>query len=183
MARLKPLDSAEMSEEQQQIYAEIAGGKRGSVPAPLQIWLRSPVLATHAQRLGEFVRYNTSLPPRLSELAILVTARFWTSQYEWYAHKKMALKAGLDLAIVEAIATRRPPHFVQTDEQVVYDFSTALHTNHQIPDDLYQQATATLGEQAVVELVGLLGYYTLISMTLNAFEVEVPEGETPELQA
>lgn len=183
MARITPLASSQMNEEQQQIYSEIAAGKRGSVPAPLQIWLRSPELARHAQKLGEFVRYNTSLPPRLSELAILVTARFWTSQYEWNAHKKMALKAGLDPAIIEAIATRQPPGFDKPDEQVVYDFSRTLHRDHQLPDNLYQTAIETLGEQAVVELVGLLGYYTLISMTLNTFEVSVPEGEVAELEA
>lgn len=183
MARIIPLASAEMSEEQRQIYSDIVAGKRGTVPAPLQIWLRSPELASRAQKLGEFVRYQTSLPPRLSELAILVTARFWTSHYEWAAHKRMALQAGLDPALIQAIATRQPPTFQQFDEQLVYDFSQSVHRDHQVPGNLYQSAIDTLGERAVVELVGLLGYYTLISMTLNVFEVEVGEGETPELEA
>ncbi len=181
MARLKPLASDDMNEAQQQIYSEIAGGKRGTVPAPLQIWLRSPELANLAQKLGEFLRYSTSLPPYLSELAILVTARFWTSQYEWYVHKNMALKAGLEPEIIEAIATRQTPEFKSSEAQVLYDFSRSLHQNHQVPDDLYSQAVAVLGELAVVELVGLLGYYTLISMTLNAFEVELPAGAEIEL--
>jgi 4-carboxymuconolactone decarboxylase len=183
MARIANLNPAELNEQQRQIYAEIAGGKRGSVPAPLQIWLRSPELANRAQRLGEFVRYDTSLPPRLSELAILVTARLWTSHYEWNAHKKMALKAGVAPEIIEAIANRQPPPFKEKDAEIVYQFSQSLHRDHQISDELYQRAIATLGAQAVVELVGLLGYYTLISMTLNTFEVEVPEGELPELEA
>jgi 4-carboxymuconolactone decarboxylase len=182
MARIRPFALADMSEEQRRIYSEIVAGKRGRVPAPLEIWLRSPQLAGHAQKLGEFVRYQTSLSPRLSELAILVTARFWTSHYEWAAHKKMALQAGLNPALIEAIARRQPPHFEHLDEQLVYDFSQAAHRDHKVADDLYQSAIATLGEQAVIELVGLLGYYTLISMTLNVFEVEVREGETPELE-
>jgi 4-carboxymuconolactone decarboxylase len=175
------LTQSEMNEDQLRVVEATVAGKRGRVPAPLIAWLRSPELANRAQKLGEFVRYDTTLPPRLSELAILVTARFWTSQYEWYAHKPIALKAGLAPGVIDDIAHRRHPNFENSDEAVVYDFSVSLHETHAVPDSVYLAAVEALGERGAVELVGLLGYYTLISMTLNTFEIEVPEGFRPEL--
>lgn len=180
MARIKIRTPEEMNEEQRRVYDETVRGRRGRMPAPLAAWLESPVLAERAQKLGEFLRYETSLPPRLSELAILVVARHWTAQFEWSAHKAEALKAGLDPEIIEHIAHRRAPHFKNADEAVVYDFSVNLNQNHVVPEAIYQKAIATIGLRGVVELVGILGYYTLISMTLNSFEIE-PEGRAPEL--
>lgn len=179
--RLRDLSREEMSLVQQRVADEAAAGKRGRVPAPLRAWLHSPELGARAQKLGEFLRYDTSLGPRLSELAILVTARFWTSQYEWYAHKREALKAGLDPETVEAIARRDTPLFTDEKARIVYDYATALHGAHAVPDELHAAAVRALGEQGVVELVGLLGYYTLVAMTLNAFDIGVPSGEVEEL--
>jgi 4-carboxymuconolactone decarboxylase len=182
MPRIKIPKLEEMNQEQRRVYEETVAGRRGRIPAPLIAWLESPVLADRAQKLGEFVRYETSLPPRLSELAILVVARHWTAQFEWTAHKAEALKAGLAPEIIDDIANRRPPCFKNPDEPVVYDFSATLNQNHTVPDELYRKAVATVGLRGVVELVGILGYYTLISMTLNTFEIE-PEGGAPELKA
>lgn len=182
MARVKIRTPEEMSEEQRRVYNDTVAGKRGRVPAPLVAWLESPVLADRAQKLGEFVRYETSLPPRLSELAILVVARYWTAQFEWTAHKAEALKAGLDPEIIDDIAQRRAPRFKNTDEPVIYEFSVALLQTHEVPEELYRRAVEKFGQRAVVELVGILGYYTLISMTLNTFEIQ-PEGSVPELKA
>lgn len=179
MPRIKPRTPEEMNEEQRQAYNETVAGRRGRMPAPLIAWLESPVLASRAQKLGEFVRYETTLPPRLSELAILIIARQWTAQFEWTAHKAEALKGGLD-PVIEDIAIRRPPRFKNPDEPVVYNFSVSLNQTHAVPDELYQKAVATIGLRGVVELVGILGYYTLISMTLNTFEI-LPEGTVPEL--
>ena len=181
MARVKIRTSEEMSEEQRRVYNDTIAGKRGRVPAPLVAWLESPVLADRAQKLGEFVRYETSLPPRLSELAILTVARYWTAQFEWTAHKAEALKAGLDPEIIDDIANRRAPRFKNADEPVIYDFSAALLQTHEVPEELYRRAVEKFGQRAVVELVGILGYYTLISMTLNTFEIQ-PEGSVPELK-
>lgn len=181
MTRISLPSSSSMNEQQRRIYDEIAGGERGYVPAPLLALLRSPELAHRAEQLGAFVRYQTSLPPRLSELAILVTARYWSAHYAWSIHKKEAQKAGLALTIIDAIAMQQHPHFEHPDEQAVYDFSVALQTNHQVSDEQYRAAVEKLGEQGVVELVGVLGYYTLMAMTLNVFEIEVPEGEQAEL--
>jgi 4-carboxymuconolactone decarboxylase len=182
MSRIKLPEPSELSEAQRRVYDAAAAARRGRAPLPLLAWLASPEFADRAQSLGEFVRYQTTLSPRLSELAILVVARFWTSHYEWFAHKTEALKAGLDEAVIADIAARTQPHFTNRDEQVIYDFCTHLNETHSVPDDLYREAAETIGEKGVVELVGILGYYTLISMTLNTFEINAPAGYERELR-
>lgn len=179
--RLKTLSPSEMSDDQKSIFEESVSGKRGTVTPPLRAWIYAPEVARHASRLGAFLRYDTTLGPRLSELAILVTARHWNAQYEWYAHKKMALAAGLDPNIITAINHRHVPDFNDRKAQLVYEFSESLHENRNVPEPLYNEAIKMLGETGVVELVGLLGYYALVSMTLNTFRVELPEGETSDL--
>lgn len=181
--RIPDLTPEQMDADQRAVVDEAVAGKRGRIPGPLRIWIRSPELGRHAQRLGAFLRYDTTLGPRLSELAILITARRWTAHYEWFAHKREALKAGLDPATITAIATRQIPALTDPAERAVYDYAVALHDAHLVPLPVHQAAIAALGERGVVELVGLLGYYTLVAMTLNAFEFELPEGELPELLA
>jgi 4-carboxymuconolactone decarboxylase len=181
MTRIQILTQDEMTDDQRRVYEAAVAGRRGRAPAPVIAWLKSPEFADRAQKLGEFVRYQTTLPPRLSELAILVTARFWTAQYEWFAHKQEALKAGLGPVVIDAVACRRRPCFENGDERVVYDFSRSLIETHSVHDDLYRATVDAVGERGVVELVGLLGYYTLISMTLNTFEIGVPNGARAEL--
>lgn len=180
--RLKDLQPDEMNEAQTRVAANATAGKRGRVPAPLRAWLHSPEMGDRAQSLGEFLRYDTSLGPYLSELAILVTARFWTAHYEWFAHKRLGLAAGIAPAITDAIAARRVPDLPDDKARLVYDYATALHRDRTVPPEMHGRAVALLGEQGVVELVGLLGYYTLVSMTLNAFEIGLPEGEVSELR-
>ena len=180
--RITDLTPERMDAAQRAVADEAIAGKRGRIPGPLRAWIHSPELGRHAQRLGAFLRYDTTLGPRLSELAILVTARAWTAQYEWFVHKREALKAGLDPAIVDAIAVRQTPVFADPAAQAVYDYATALHHKHHVPQPVHDAALAALGERGVVELVGLLGYYTLVSMTLNAFEFGLLDGEAPELQ-
>lgn len=181
--RVRDLTRDEMDDDQRRVSDEAAAGKRGRVPAPLRAWLHSPEFGSRAQRLGEFLRYDTSLGPRLSELAILVTARAWTAHYEWYAHKRLALAAGLEPEIIDAIAERRPPAFADERTQVVYDYANTMHATHAIPQALHDRAAAALGERGVVELVGVLGYYVLVSMTLNGFDIGLPEGEKIELKS
>ena len=181
-SRIPLFPTEAMTDAQRAVYQAIVNGPRGKVVGPLRAALHSPELADRWQRLGELLRYRTSLPPRSSELAILVVARHWDSQFEWYAHKRMALEAGLEPAIVDAINHRRTPVFDDDAKaRLVYDFATTLHRDRKVPEALYREAVATLGERGVVELVGLLGYYTLVSMTLNAFDVGLPEGETSDL--
>jgi 4-carboxymuconolactone decarboxylase len=181
MQRLNNPEPASMTPEQKRVHDAIVAGPRGRVSGPLAVWLHRPELADRAQRLGEYCRYGSSLPPILSELAILVTARVWGSEFEWLAHKAIALKAGLPETVVEAIRSRATPRFADEAQAVVHDFALALHTARRVPDALYSRAVAALGEPAVVDLTALLGYYTLVSMTINVFRVEPPAGKPTEL--
>jgi len=176
MPRIADLDTARMSPEQARIHDAIVAGPRGLVEGPLRVWLTSPGLAATAQELGAFCRFGTSLSPRLSELAILITGAFWRAGFEWAVHAPIAVKAGISPEVAEAIRTGSTPNFAREDEAVVHDFCTALHHDHVVEPETYARAIATLGEKGVVELVGILGYYTLISMTINAFEVPLPNG-------
>jgi 4-carboxymuconolactone decarboxylase len=147
------------------------------------VWLHRPELAHHAQALGRYCRYETVLPPRLSELAILVVARVWGSEYEWYAHKPIALEAGVSRDVVEAIRAHAAPVFADRAEAAIYGFLIDLHRDRKVSDAVYAEAVAQLGEAGVIDLVGLAGYYTLISMTINVFQVTQPAGVPDELDA
>ena len=166
----------EMTDEQRRVADAIKAGPRGVVQGPLLAWLHSPALAERAQALGAFCRYGTSLPPRLSELAVLTTGAHWQAGFEWHVHAPLALAAGLAPAAVEALRTGATPHFEAEDEQAVWRFAHHLLRDREVPEATYRTVEGLLGMQAVVELVGLLGYYGLISMTIKAFEVPLPEG-------
>ncbi len=182
MTRLTAPDPAAMNEHQKRVYDAIASGPRGRVRGPLAVWLNRPGLAEHAQALGQYCRYDSSLPTRLSELAILTMAVHWQSEFEWWAHKPIALKAGIQPDTVAALLSRSPSvPFAQEDERIVHEFVNTLVNTKQVPQPLYEKAVATLGTDNVVDLVGLAGYYTLISMTINVFEIGIPEDATAEL--
>lgn len=177
MPRPVPLEVETLTPRQREVYDAIASGPRGVVQGPLRVWLQNPELAQHAQSLGAFCRYGTSLPPRLSELAILVTGSVWQAGFEWHVHAPIGLAAGLSPATVEAIRRGEQPDALPEDEAAVYAFSRALIVERRVGDDDYARAEAVLGQSGVVELVGILGYYGLISMTIVAFHVPVPDGE------
>lgn len=179
--RLTWISPSEMTEHQRATYDESVASKRGRPPEPMMAWLHSPEMARHATRLGAFLRYDTTLTPQQSELAILVTARHWSAKFEWYAHKKLALAAGMDHRIIDDINARRVPQFDDPKAQVIYDVSRSLHETHVVPKPLYDKAQELLGQQGFVEVIGLVGYYTLVSMTLNAYEFGLPEGEVSDL--
>ena len=179
--RLKLLSPGEMNPDQKATYDEAIAGKRGSAPPPMMAWLNSPEMARHATRLGEVVRFGTVFPAKLSEIAILVTARHWTSHYEWYAHKRLALKGGMDPKIIEAIRDRRTPEFDDATGRMIYDVAKSLHEGHGLSRALYDEATRLLTERGLVEIIGLCGYYTLVSMTLNTYEFDLPDGEISDL--
>jgi 4-carboxymuconolactone decarboxylase len=179
--RLKLLSPGEMNAEQKETYDEAIAGKRGAPPAPMMAWLNSPDMARHATRLGEVMRFNTTFPAKLSEIAILVTARHWTSHYEWFAHKRLALKGGMDPQIIEDIRQRRTPVFDDPKGKMIYDLAKSLHEGHGVAKGLYDEAVKLIGERGVVEVIGLCGYYTMVSMTLNTFEFGLPEGEVSDL--
>jgi len=183
MARIALTPEAERTPEEQAVCQEAISGIRGRVPAPMIAWLKNPELARRGQKLGELLRYQTTLEPRLSELAILITARHWTAHYEWAVHKREGLKAGMDPEVVAAIAERRMPRLRDAQEQAVYDVATTLLATRRVPETLYRQGVAAQGERGMVELVGILGYYALVAMTLNVFEIGLPEAFAPELGA
>jgi len=175
--RLKLLSPGEMNESQRQTYDESIAGKRGKPPAPMMAWLNSPDMARHATRLGEVLRYDTIFPAKLSEIAILVTARHWTAHYEWYAHKRLALAGGMKPDIIDAIRDRRTPEFDDPKAKMIYDLAKSLHEGHGVEKG-HKELVLLSG---VTEIIGLCGYYTMVSMTLNTFEFELPEGEVREL--
>jgi 4-carboxymuconolactone decarboxylase len=181
MNRLPPIDPHHLNDAQRAVYDRIANGPRKGVRGPLALWLHRPELAECAQALGRYCRYDSCLEPRLSELAILLMGRHWLAEYEWAAHKPFALDAGLAPAIIDAIRDGEEPVFSRPDEALVYRFIRELHDTRRVSDDLYQAFTALLGNEAAVDLVGIAGYYTLISMTIKVFEVPPPVGVAPEL--
>ncbi|WP_245883896.1 carboxymuconolactone decarboxylase family protein [Hartmannibacter diazotrophicus] len=170
------IDETTLNPVQRRVYDAILSGPRGVVEGPLRLWLLSPGLAERAQELGAFCRYNTKLAPRLSELAILVTGAFWKAGFEWVAHCPAAISAGLSADIAEAIRKDEEPTFEQEDEAAVFALARELHQTRRLSDATYERAIRLLGLEAVVELVGILGYYTLVSMTINAFEIPAPSG-------
>lgn len=177
MSRLPELDPEKFSPDQKKVHAAILAGPRGRVVGPLKVWLKNAGLAEHAQALGAYCRFNSSLPPRLSELAICMTGAFWKANYEWFAHAPMANKAGIDPAAIEAIRTGGTPKFTKSDEQAVHDFTRELLTTRRVAAATFERAKKELGETGVIDLVGIVGYYGLVSVTLNAFELPLPEGE------
>jgi 4-carboxymuconolactone decarboxylase len=181
LMRLRLISPDEMNADQKATYDEAVAGKRGSAPAPMLAWLSSPEMARHATRLGEMLRFNTMFPAKLSEIAILVTARHFTAHYEWWAHKRLALRGGMDVKIIEAIRDRRTPEFDDPTAAVIYQVAKSLHEGHGLSKGLYQDAVKVLTERGLVEIIGLCGYYTLVSLTLNTFEFGLPEGEVSEL--
>ena len=179
--RFSPLQPERMSSEQKRVADAIQGGPRGGLRGPFNALLRSPVLADRVQKLGEFLRFESSIPARLNEFAILITARHWNAQYEWFAHYPHALKGGLKPEVAADLAQGKRPANMQDDEAIVYDFCTELHKNKVVSDKTLQTAFAKFGERGVVDLIGVSGYYTLVSMILNVDKQPLPAGTPPPL--
>jgi 4-carboxymuconolactone decarboxylase len=180
--RFKPLTYDTMTAEQRQLTDHILNSERKSMGGPFNALLRSPEMGDLVQQLGAYIRYRTSLPHRLNEMAIIMSARHWTAQYEWYAHKPLALQAGLNPAIADAIAEGRKPAGMQADEEAVYNFCTELLNTKQVSDATFQAAVKAFGERGVVDLIGATGYYQLVSALLNVDRYPLPAGAKPELK-
>jgi 4-carboxymuconolactone decarboxylase len=177
-----PLDK--MSPAQRAVADAIMSGPRKSIGGPFNAWLRSPELADRLQKVGEYIRFNTSLDKRVNEMAILMTAQAWGSQYEWYAHAPLAIKAGLDPAVVAAIGAGRKPDQMKDDEAIVWEVTTQLRRDHGVDDAIYAKALEKFGEHGIMDLVAVNGYYDTVSMTLNVARVAPPAGaEIPFKQA
>lgn len=180
-SRFPDIEEDKLTPSQREVYDRIVSGPRGQVVGPLRVWLNSPDLADRAQALGQFARYDSALPPILSELAILVTARIWSSGFEWTHHAPIAAKAGLPAQVIDAIGQGRRPDLDDPTQKAVFDASVELHRDRGLSDATHDAALAALGRRGLVDLVGICGYYTLISMTINAFQI--PDGDGPELPA
>jgi 4-carboxymuconolactone decarboxylase len=181
MTRTPFLTPEQMNVEQRRIYDDIVRTRGTWLNGPYAPLLHSPELADKAQQFGELVRYRTSLPPRLSELAIIVTARHWDCQFEWFQHEKIARREGVEAAACEAISKGEVPQFPDAAANVVYAFAAQLLAKHFVDDTTYALTRELVGVAGTVELVAVIGYYTFIAMTLNAHEVPLPAGATPPL--
>jgi 4-carboxymuconolactone decarboxylase len=177
--RFPEIKPEQMTDEQKRVVGEITSS-RGGVRGPFSVLLRSPELADRWQRLGGYVRFKSSLPPRLNEFAILITARFWGSKYEWFAHRPLAVKGGLAESLADDLAQNKRPANMKPDEELVYDFCTTLHREHFVGDGLFKRAMETLGERGVVDLIAVSGFYVAVSMVLNVAEIPIPpDGKSP----
>ena len=171
MTRIKDWTVENLTEEQKEIHDTIVSGPRGHVVGPLRIWLNNPGLARSAQTVGEYARYGTSLSKGLSELAIITTGRVWSSAFEWEHHAPLAIDGGIDPENVNIISMGQRPNFTKAEEEAVFDFAAEANILKNVSDNTYNNLVNILNETAAIDIVGICGYYSLISMTLNVFKV------------
>ena len=181
--RFKPLKWDEMTPAQKTMMEHLFAGERRGAGGPFNVLLRSPEMGDLAQQFGASMRFHSSLPKKLNEMAIIITARHWTAQYEWTAHRKAAAEAGLSESIIQAIAAGKRPSSMDPAETVVYNFGSELLNTKQVSDPMFKAAVDKFGERGVVDLIGVMGYYQLVSMLLNVDRYPLAPGEKPELQA
>jgi 4-carboxymuconolactone decarboxylase len=181
--RFPQLEPSQYTPRQKEVADAIQSGPRGGgLRGPFNALLRSPELCDLVQRVGAYVRYGSSIPQDLNELAICMAGRKWTAQYEFYAHRKLGIAAGLKPAILDAVADGTTPANMSGDETMVYNFVTALLSNGSVPDAQYQPVLDRFGENGVMDLVGAVGYYSIVSMVLNVADVHLPAGEPKPLK-
>jgi 4-carboxymuconolactone decarboxylase len=183
ITRFTPLKAEELTPPQKAWADMIAAPPRNArfTAPPYRAYIRNPDLAPKLSALSEYLRWNTSLPPRLSELAILITAREWTAQYEWFAHYPLALKGGLDPKVAEAIAAGHRPDSMKDDEAALYDLATALYRDRKVTDPVYKAALDKFGERGIMDIIGIIGYYDLVSMTLITMQAGPPNDSVKPL--
>jgi len=176
--RLPAIPEDQLTPEQRALMSAIASGPRGTfkMSGPFFCYLHAPAFGELAQKLGAYCRFGTSIAPRLTEFAILTTAQFWKAQYEWAAHEPQALKAGVKPATIQALRAGREPTSAPKDERALYAFIKEVYATRRASDRAYNAARAVVGDAGMVELIGLLGYYAMVAMTLNVFRMPVAEG-------
>jgi 4-carboxymuconolactone decarboxylase len=179
--RLPAIPADKLTEAQKVAMQEFKAARNADVSGPFIPLLRSPEVMNRARAMGDYLRFKSSLPPRLSEFLILITAREWTQNYEWDAHARLALQAGVSAETVQALAKGRRPDRLTDDEAILYELSTELQHHKAVSDETYARAVQRYGEQGVIDAVGITGYYTLLAMVLNTARTPVPAGRTPEL--
>jgi 4-carboxymuconolactone decarboxylase len=177
MSRIPELNPESMSPKQKEVMQLITSGPHQRVIGPYPAWLHSPELAKRARDLSEYLRFQSAPSKRHAEIAILVTGRHWKAEFEFYAHAELARKAGVEEHIIQALAAGKRPEFTNAEDSVVYELSNELLTTRRISDATYQRALDTFGMQTLVDLIAIVGYYCMVSTTLNAFEAPLPAGE------
>jgi 4-carboxymuconolactone decarboxylase len=180
--RFKPLTWDAMTPAQKTMVQHILAGDRKNLGGPFNVLLRSPEMGDLAQAFGGQARFHSTLPPKLNELAIIVTARFWMVQFEWNAHSKAAAQAGVSADTIQAIATGKRPAQLAADETAVYNFATELLKTHAVSDATFAAAKNTVGERGVVDMIAVMGYYQMVAMLLNVDRYPMPAGVAPELK-
>jgi 4-carboxymuconolactone decarboxylase len=180
--RFKPLKWDEMTPAQKTMMEHLVNGERRGAGGPFNVLLRSPEMGDLVQQFGAQMRFHSSLPRKLNEMAIIITARHWTAQYEWNAHRTAAAQAGLNESIIQSIAAGKRPAPMDADETVVYNFATELLNTKQVTDPVFKAVKDKFGEKGVVDLISVVGYYQLVSMLLNVDRYPLPAGAKPELQ-
>jgi 4-carboxymuconolactone decarboxylase len=177
--RFKPLTAEQLTPAQKTMVNDVLSGARASLGGPYNVLLRSPEMGNLAQKFGEYTRFRTTVPRKLNEMAILMTAQWWRSDYEWTAHKPAAVTAGLSADIIDALQAGRRPARMQDDEAVIYAFCSELREQRRVSDATFAAAVKLLGEQGVVDLIAVMGYYDLVAMVLNVDRYPLPEGTAP----
>jgi len=180
--RFPLLTEGTMTPRQREVYNGIVSGPRKGAAGPFNALLRSPEVADRVQKVGEYVRFQTSIPAPLNEMAILITGRFWSAQFEFWAHRRLAQQAGLPDRIIDAIAEGRRPSPMSDDERIVYDFCTELFHHRAVSDGTFKAVVDRFGDQGVIDLIAANGYYSIVSMVLNVDRYPLPEGEQPPLK-
>ncbi len=180
--RFAPLTYQTMTPPQKKMFENLISGERRGAAGPFNVLLRSPEMGDLAQQFGASMRFHSSMKPKLNEFAIIITARHWTSQYEWYAHRRAARTQGLSEEIITAVATGKRPSGMDADEETVYNFCSELLTTKQVSDKTFEATKAKFGERGIVDLIGVTGYYQLVSMLLNTDKYPLPDGVQPELK-
>jgi len=180
--RFKPLKWEEMTPEQKTMINNLISGERGTTTGPFNVLLRSPEMGDLAQKFGAEMRYHSSIPRKLNEFAILITARHWTAQYEWYAHRRDGLKYGLKEKVIDSLATGKRPAGMDADEEILYNFCHSLIETGQVSDPIFKAAVDKFGEKGVVDVIGTMGYYSMVSMLLNTDRYPLPDGVKPMLR-
>jgi len=181
--RLPPIPAEKLTDAQKKAMAEFSAARKTDVSGPFWPLLRSPEVMNRARAMGDYLRFTSVLPPRLSEFAIIITARQWTQNYEWDVHAPLAGQGGLKPSIIAAVAAGRRPADMAEDEDVLYTFCDELHRNQSISDATYDRTVKTFGEQGVIDILGISGYYTMLAMVLNTARTPVPAGHSPALPA
>jgi|SRR5436190_3386504 len=181
--RMPPIPADKLTEAQKRAVEDFKAARNADVSGPFVPLLRSPEVMSRARAMGDYLRFKSTLPPRLSEFVILLTARRWTQQYEWNAHAPLALQAGVSRDVVNAIAEGRRPEAMTDEQQILYALCDELHRNQRVSDATYARAVATFGEAGVIDALGITGYYTMLAMVLNTARTPLPDGAKPALSA